>query len=291
MALATYALTDYATIAASLRLSGGLDQTLIERFIAVASSAIERVTNRRLTYAPGLVELYATYGSNKLLVERSPILALGAASDPNGPVDTNDIRIDDIAAGVLWRDSGWAWSASLRPGVSLLTLDRQAGTEQKLASITYAGGYITGPQAYSAAAWPGSTTAIPVGTLLIPASQPLQLWQAMATTLNVGLVTGAVEPTWGASPIAGYTTKTDGTITWIYLGTSGAAGARGSAVTLPDDLEQAVVVTAVAAYRTSKRDPSIKSESMLGVSYTYGDKAHGLPDQAYTTALAYARTV
>jgi hypothetical protein len=292
VALALYALTDYATIAAEIGLSGSTGQALIERLIGVASSAIDRATRRRLLYQAGIVEKAAMQGRAGLILDRYPLVVLGAAADDRGPVDPSELSTEDADAGILTRSTGWPWSANLRPGLSLLTLDRDAGTEVKSATITYAGGYITGPQAYGARTWPGSTKSLAVGTLCKPASpSPAQLWRAQPATVNVDLVTGLVEPTWPSSPEVG-DALTDGALVWVYLGLAGAAGDRGTAVSLPDELEQACVVEVKARYYSRNRDPALKSEAVGAASKSYDTKAadaSNLTADAYALCLPYKR--
>lgn len=291
MGLQANALTDYATVADELGITSPTDQAKIERAINAVSAAIEQYCNRKLTYLANITEKKAMYGDCRLLLDRYPVSVLGSAETSMGDVDPTEVRIYDADAGIIWNDRGWPWSAYLRPGVTQLTLERELGTENKLATVVYAGGYITGPQAYGTQpAWPGAAQSVVPGRLISPSGQPTQLWQAAPTTLNVDGVTGSSEPTWGSSPTQG-DTVTDGTVTWTYLGTRGSAGSLGTAVTLPADLERACLIGVKAMYLERLENPNVKSESLLGASYTYTDQRGGLPRPVLDLIGRYVRAV
>jgi hypothetical protein len=296
MALAANALTDYATVAAELGLGGATDQALIERLIGAASGALDRFCERGLAYQVGIVEPAPMYGSPKLLLQRTPLVAVGQVLIDGAALAGTDYDLatyGDREQGYIWRDAGWQWSALLRAGrfVANLTADQSPQTEKKRATVNYAGGFITPPQAYSVSAWPGAFAAIPVGTLCLGngAGALAQVWVASPVDPLQALTTGAAQPTWTASPAVGATIA-DANVSWAYLGTAGAAGARGTAVSLPPELEEACIITAKAFYRERRDNPNVKSESMLGVSMSY-DRSGGLPQQAMDLASHYRRTV
>lgn len=295
MALAANALVDYATVKAQLRLSSDTDQVLIEGFINAASGLITAFCNRQLAYAAGIAERKAGFGEPDLLLDVTPVAVLGSITrSSDGYVYPQDsYELMDAGMGQVWNDAGWPWTAQLRPGVTLLTLDQQAGTEKKDYLVRYAGGFITGPMALAAAAWPGASKTIAVGLLCKPTGQPTQLWRATPADAAASLVTSSGEPSWPASPAVG-DTLTDGTVVWVYLGTVGSAGQPGTAVSCPADLAQACATEVIARYRSSTRDPTITSESVGAASRTYGGVASedtgGLCAAAAAMVREYRRT-
>jgi len=306
MSLADNALTDYATVAADVGLSGGADQLLVERLINFASGALKRYCNRPLAYLAGIAEPLRMEGGPRLLVTRTPVLALGQITVDDGVLDATDYYLEDAFAGFIWRDAGWPWSALMRAGRTELnfTQDQEPLSEKTRTTVAYAGGYITSPQAYGASVWPAAGKTVAVGTLMKPASQPTQLWVATPVDPKQPMVTGSVEPSWPASPnaarlakqaLVGGETETDGNVLWTYLGSCGAAGAPGTAVLdsgagVPPDLEQACILTVKAHYRERADNPNVKSESLLGASITY-DRTKLLPPQAMSLADQFRRTV
>src|SRR5437868_4896076 len=99
MSLAASALTDYATVAAGLGLTGGADQALIERLVNVASGALERYCNRPLAYLAGIAEPVRMQGGPRLLVTRTPVIALGQVTVDGAALDGADYYLDDAFAG------------------------------------------------------------------------------------------------------------------------------------------------------------------------------------------------
>lgn len=282
MALNSNALTDYATVAADLGLSGSTDQSLIERFINVASGAISRFTMRDLEYQATVTESVALPGGPKLLLQRTPIVLVTSIVVTQGadPIDPSEWYVYDAEVGIIWRDAGWPWSAQFRPDLNF-TRDQMPGLENKVGTVVYSGGYITSPQAYGAAAWPGATTAVVLGTLARPSAHTTQLWMA-----TVAGTSGGTEPSWPSSPSVG-ATITDGGVTWTYQGTAGSTGSAGTAVTLPPELEEAAIITTKAMYRERKDNPNVTREGLLGV--TQEVSRDWLPRQAQALAMPFKR--
>jgi hypothetical protein len=147
MSLNPNALTDYATTKARLRLGNDNDQPLIEQLINEASAALERFTYRSLSYAPVVTEVLPLKGGPYLLLSRTPVVSIASITlDTLGLLPATEYAIDDSAAGIIYRDVNWPWSAQLRPDLNFQR-DQQPGTEKKNTTVVYAGGYVTGPQA------------------------------------------------------------------------------------------------------------------------------------------------
>lgn len=283
MGLAPNSLTDYETVAAELGLSGTTDQALIWRLIGVASSAIEAFTRRELLYQAGLVHRLAGQNTPHLLVPRMPLAVVQQVALQRGvqvlPADGTDYVVDEWKAGCIYRRGIWPSTALRQPGLNF-TQEPAPGSESADIWVTCAGGYLTGPQAAALGAWPSSRT-LAAGALIKPTGKD-QVWVATPTTAGEAATTGAIEPTWGSSPLVG-DTLTDGTVTWTYLGSAGSAGARGTAgmtevlldqggavVALPQALEEACVVEVKARYIARRRDPSVTGESVGSASKQYG---------------------
>lgn len=289
MALSPTALTDYASVALRLGLSGTADQALIEAFIGEASDALETFCGRAFTYQPDHADTLPAMGGPKLLVERTPVYAMASVVVGGVTVDPSEYALQDAQAGIIYRRGGWPWTARFRGDLNF-TNDKQPGSEEAEVVATYPGGFITPAQAYGAAGWPGAAQAVALGALLKDPNGGL--WMGIAAG-----VTGGTQPTWANPPaararitqvgIASGSTQTDGSVTWMYLGTAGSAGARGTAPTLPADLERACFLTVAAAYRERKDNPNTTSESVLGVSMSV--ERVDLPPGAQALALRYAR--
>lgn len=282
MALSLNALTDFESVSARLGLEDG-QRALVELLINSVSDQFASLCNRRFVYEAGVVERKKTYGTTTLLLDRCPVGPIASVADIGGvsPVelDASAYQVENPDIGALFRAGGWPWSAAARPGPNF-DRDPQAGTERPSVVVTYAGGFITSPQAYGASAWPGATKAVAVGRLCRPATTS-QLWQASAGT------TGGAEPSWTVAPALG-DTVVDGSVTWTYLGTTGSAGSRGTAATLPYDLEDACARAVVSAWKSRADDQTVTSESLGSASFSY-DRSKGLPPPVMAVLASYQR--
>lgn len=278
MAINPNALTDAATIQARLRIAAGTDQALIEQLINEASDAIEKLTQRKLSYLDVVTESLPLMGGPRLLLSRTPLVAVASITRNGELVDPTEYAIDDANAGQVYRDRGWPWSAQLRPDLNF-QLDQQPGTEKKNNTVAvYSGGYVTGVQV-AAANTPGWVTgAQAYGKLIRPGAHPTQVWEATTAGAAAG-----VEPAWPASPVVGQTIV-DGGAVWTFTGILPAVGL---ARTLPSDLERAALLATVAWYRGDGRNKNIKQETVGKASRTYlqGD----LPAEVVELAMRYAR--
>lgn len=280
MALDQNALADAETLQGLGGDLASLSADAATRVINEASSACLDYIGRRIVFAAGVVDLVAGFGNFDLRLPQRPIVAVDVAAYvlADGSLSAfptpADFSVKAASAGILYRRAGWIWTAQRRFG---LVQDVWPGTEELRYSFTYAGGYITAPQAYGAGVWPGAVATTPGGSIIRPAARPTQVWQAQQSALLQPCITGALEPAWPAAPLIG-TKIADGNFTWIYLGTSGAAGSRGSAASLPWELERACLITATSFSRQNLDDADTDSEGNIGATVKWG--RNGIPKSA-----------
>lgn len=133
-------LTLLATVKDELGLTGNNTyDTLLTSLIQAASAAIEDHCQRvfaKQTYT----ETVAGFGSTSLLLSMVPVLAVTSITGPNGElVDATSYVIEDPEAGIIWRNSGWVWTAQEAQGISRLPVP---GSEQRDYSVVYQAGYL-----------------------------------------------------------------------------------------------------------------------------------------------------
>lgn len=144
MALTVHALTTVSTIEGELGLGAGSATALLERLINGASEAIERFCGRHFEYEANISEKVAGYGGVRLVVSRTPVVSIASIAYNGSTISSSEYSIEDADAGLIYRSTGWKWTAIRRPDI---TQDRLPGTEQKLFTVTYTGGYVTPQQA------------------------------------------------------------------------------------------------------------------------------------------------
>lgn len=120
----------------------GLEGSDVIFLINAASDFFESQTDRQFTRAD-LVEDYATFGTTRLRLDRTPIVAITLIEFDEGPLTSDDFTIDDANAGLVFKPSGWPWTAHTAPDISRTVLP---GTERKLTQVTYNAGYVTPQQ-------------------------------------------------------------------------------------------------------------------------------------------------
>lgn len=145
MAVRAEDLTLVATVQAEAADLATVTAGVLERLIAVASDAIRQYIGRSLHRAT-LTETFPARCGVLLPLERRPVVSVTSVSYNSVAyvADGTDYEIHDAAAGLLYRRAGWPFSGNFLPG--LLQEDRNPGTEQKLLSVVYVGGWITPAQ-------------------------------------------------------------------------------------------------------------------------------------------------
>lgn len=141
MALTTNALTTVATMETELGLTAASKTALLERLIAVASDAIEQFCNRKLYYTAAIAESVPGYGGNLLHLSRTPLVSIASIVIQGTTIDSDDYEIKNAAAGSVYKESGWDWTAPYAAG--LASPARVPGSEALLYDATYAGGWVT----------------------------------------------------------------------------------------------------------------------------------------------------
>jgi hypothetical protein len=121
------------------------DTVLIERLIDEASAAIESYCHRPFA-REAYTETLAGYGSNKLMLSRTPIVGTPSALLFDSNVLT-DFSVADANAGLLYRRGGFAWTAQTFPGLSagggFLDLGSPLPrSEEPLYAVDYIAGYL-----------------------------------------------------------------------------------------------------------------------------------------------------
>src|SRR5262245_49640612 len=139
MPLAANALTTVETVRQELDDEDTVD-TVFERLINVASSAIESYCRRVFCKAEVEEKVRPSGGQKLLLRDRLPIVELSEIDFDGSPVDLDDVEIENAGAGIIRREAGW-------PGNDLVVAgsiagDVAVGTGRKSITVTYTGGYV-----------------------------------------------------------------------------------------------------------------------------------------------------
>lgn len=146
MAVRAQDLTTLATVKLELGIATGVTtyDTVLERFIAVATDAIEKHCRRSFYQLSVSAEPVKGHGGVRLIVARTPIVSVSAITINGATVDSSSYSIEDAEARLLYKESGWQWTAVLQG--ELAAPIQRAGTEQSLYLVTYVGGYLTPTQ-------------------------------------------------------------------------------------------------------------------------------------------------
>lgn len=143
MSLAANALTNLATLKSELNISVSTHDTYLERVINATSDFVAQWCNRTFHFEETIVEDVAGYGTNNLLVSRTPIVTIDSITYDGGVVSASDYEVSDAAAGIIYAPKLWIWTGLGGSGITHLP---RPGTERKLYTVTYDGGYVTEPQ-------------------------------------------------------------------------------------------------------------------------------------------------
>lgn len=110
------------TLAATLATELGVDpaDAKLPRYIAVASEAIRQYLNRRqLHYAAAYVEKVPGFvGTPRLVLGLTPLGTIASIVLPDGTtVDGSEYVVEDADAGLVYRDTGWAFTGLVQAGL------------------------------------------------------------------------------------------------------------------------------------------------------------------------------
>lgn len=136
---ATNGLTTVARIITELAITDATKQALVADYINEATSLINSFCNRTFYREAGIVEKQAGYGNNILQVDKTPLISIASITADGTTVPSTDYEIHDAAAGQIYAEGGW-WHTGRQMGNASRTL--RPGSEQKLYTVTYTGGYI-----------------------------------------------------------------------------------------------------------------------------------------------------
>jgi len=155
MTLPTTALCTLADVKEELGITVATYDTRLERLILAACDAVANYTGRLLYYDAAVAESVAGFGGTRLLLSRTPIVSITSITMDGLALAATDYEVEDAAAGFVFRQSGWPWSAEQSDNIAG---DPIAGTEEREIDVVYKGGYVT----------QGQVTAIPVLARTVP---------------------------------------------------------------------------------------------------------------------------
>lgn len=144
MALAAHALTTLEAVKDELGITDMGSDARLERYIDVASRAISGFCGRDFEYKAGAVDRLPGMGSARLMVNRTPLLAVTKIELDGSELATTEYEVEDAGAGFIRSDAGFIAS---RAEVPSLDGDLLVGTEEANYKVTYNGGYVTPAQA------------------------------------------------------------------------------------------------------------------------------------------------
>lgn len=144
MALEANALTTLATVKEELGISTTQWDAQLERRINVASDAIQTYLGRPLERATVTSERVKGYGDQRILLLRTPVVSITSIIYGGATIDAAGYYIENADAGIVFRSSGWEWTAIER--TDSILQEKQPGTEEGLLLVTYVGGWQTPAQ-------------------------------------------------------------------------------------------------------------------------------------------------
>jgi hypothetical protein len=122
-----------------LDLSDESQNERLERLIKRASAKIRSMTNR--VYGEERVtESVRGYGRTQLLLERTPLVEIHEVTYDSNVL--TDSEIHDRNAGVLYRSTGWIWTAGLLPDSAGVTRFPAPSSEEPRYIVDYTAGYV-----------------------------------------------------------------------------------------------------------------------------------------------------
>lgn len=141
--LTSDALTTLDTVKDELGISVSTYDDTLKRLINAVSRRIRSYCERVFYFEEDVEESVAGFGDTKLVVSRRPIVEISSITYDGETVSSDDYSIHSDEAGIIYRETGWAWTARLLKNV---TADPKPGTEQKLFVVTYDAGWVTPQQ-------------------------------------------------------------------------------------------------------------------------------------------------
>jgi hypothetical protein len=144
MAVPTGSLTTLTTVKSELNISSSTDDTYLERLIGAATAYAESICNRTFYYSAAITESVAGYGTAYLQLSRAPLSSITSITFDGQTVSSDNYEIyGDGKAGLVYSPTLWINTAMSGPGI---TKNSYPGSERKLYSVVYKGGYVTPTQ-------------------------------------------------------------------------------------------------------------------------------------------------
>jgi len=252
-------LTTRIRVKADLGITTTDKDAILDQYVRDVSAAVESYCHRPFGREV-LTETVAGYGENRLMLTRTPIIAVSAVVRDSEAI--TDYSVDNAGAGTLYREAGWGWTVPVWDGITAgggffdlgSPLPRQ---EQPDYSVSYTAGYV------------------------LPAQNVLSAKLAVLATddsfNSTGLLFPALLKSGDVIETSGFTNAANngrhvvtGTPTTAKIATTSAltaeAGATGRTVltqTLPGDVELAARLAVKSIYLERQDNPNV-IEKQLG---------------------------
>lgn len=286
MAVKANALTTLAKVKTELGITDSARDALLEGYIDVASSAIERRCGRKFQRITVTAEAHEGTGTKQLLVDRTPLVSITSIEEDGTALESDDYEIEDADAGIIRREDGWAASGRSCIGISLTPVP---GTGERTFEVTYVGGFalpndevlagVTASESSDVQTLESPAAPVETGALVVTtsageagAADYVVTWKGEALcsgSIAAGELPGDVDLGEHSEDLEGFTLTVEeaeaSEVSYAVVGTDTAVE-----VTLPPELEKACVETVKALYHAQARDPAVASESIGDYSVTYG---------------------
>lgn len=153
-------LTDAATLSAELGWQA--NDARIPRLINLASDLARQYMNRfapvSIEYAAGFVENVRGYQQPRIILTKTPVLTITSIAWQGFVFDPSEYTLQEPDAGFVYRQVGFPWTGLVRNG--LMQEDNVPGSEDRLITVTYTGGWVT-PGQIAAGGWGGPPRSLP----------------------------------------------------------------------------------------------------------------------------------
>jgi len=133
------ALTTLANAKDELGITDSSQDARVERYVLEASSACEGYCDRSFRKTTQVETLQAS-GTRRLVLSRTPLASITSIVVDGETLDASAYSIEDAAAGLVYRESGWPRYDSVVP--YSVSRDAIAGTAKRDVVVTYVGGYV-----------------------------------------------------------------------------------------------------------------------------------------------------
>jgi len=140
--LTSDALVTLAVVKDELGVTGEAEDDRLKRMINAVSRRIRSYCHRTFYFEEDIVESVAGFGGTLIRLSRRPIVSVSSVTYDDAEISSDDYTVQN-ASGMLYRSTGWAWTARLQRNS---VADPQPGSERAAFEVTYTGGYVTEPQ-------------------------------------------------------------------------------------------------------------------------------------------------